>query len=111
MENGYTMNGNGVEQIREIVFGQSLREIESKISQVRTNVEQNQTAILNTIEDLKNQLLSAIGNAENNMLAKIQELQQYTEQELQRLDRAHVDRQSLSDALAKVANAINTDEQ
>lgn len=101
-----TINVNKLDEVKELIFGQNIKEYNEKLNLLQSNINDNKLELISKIDEVKSHLMQAIDATEKNMADRMTALHQALEQELNRQEKAHVSRQSMSDVMSKIANAI-----
>jgi hypothetical protein len=106
MENYDSYTNSRIDAVKDLIFGQNLREYEEKIQAIYAKMGQQNSQIQSEMNSLRSQLLENIANMESRMLAQIEEVRRATEAELNRQNEAHVSKENLSSILSQIARNI-----
>ncbi len=60
-------SGNNIEQIRELIFGESMREYERRFIELQKRVEKNQARFEETVQELRQQIETANGKGKESL--------------------------------------------
>ncbi|MBC8111284.1 MAG: hypothetical protein H7Y04_09525 [Verrucomicrobia bacterium] len=107
-ENPMVTNSNAkMDAIRDILFGQTVKEYTTLFEQLQGFVQENHSQTLQQIEILQSQLSEMLAGIEKTTFEKIQVLEENTKKELQRQDKTHVNRKQLGNLLTQLGKEIN----
>ncbi|MCS6820982.1 MAG: hypothetical protein NZ551_03850 [Microscillaceae bacterium] len=104
-----TTSFNKLEEVKNLIFGQEIKDYNEQLRQLRENVAKNRSELLAKVEEVKSHLAMAVQNTEQNLLARIRAVQEATDRELQRQDKAHISRKAFSEFLAKLSEQLSRD--
>ncbi|NIA11576.1 MAG: hypothetical protein GWP10_18110 [Nitrospiraceae bacterium] len=60
-------SGNNIEQIRELIFGESMREYERRFIELQKRVEKNQARFEETVQELRQQIETVNGKGKESL--------------------------------------------
>ena len=107
MEENYdNYTSSRIEAVKDLIFGQNLREYEEKIQAIYSKMGQQNSQIQSEMNSLRSQLLDSVANMENRMLAQIEDVRRATEAELNRQNQVHLSKEAVSSILSQIAKNI-----
>lgn len=106
MENYDSYTSSRIDAVKDLIFGQNLKEYEEKIQAIYAKMGQQNSQIQNEMNSLRLQLMDSITNMENRMLAQIEDVRRATEAELNRQNEAHLSKEAVSNILTQIARNI-----
>jgi len=99
-------NPNKLDEVKNIIFGENIKEYDAQLNQLQSVLQQNRSEILNKMEEVRKHLMQTIQVTEQNLIERLKALQDAADEELKRQDKAHVSRQTLSETFNRLANSL-----
>jgi DNA anti-recombination protein RmuC len=106
MENYDSYTSSRIDAVKDLIFGQNLKEYEEKIQTIYAKMGQQNAQLQNEMNSLRSQLMESIANMESRMLAQIEDVRKATETELNRQNQAHLSKEAVSSILTQIARNI-----
>lgn len=106
MENFDNYTNSRIEAVRDLIFGQNLKEYEEKLQAIYSRMGQQNSQIQSEMNSLRAQLLENIANMESKMLVQIEEVRKATETELNRQNNTHLSKEAVGSILSQIARNI-----
>lgn len=106
MENFDNYTNSRIEAVRDLIFGQNLKEYEDKLQAIYNRMGQQNGQIQSEMNSLRAQLLENIANMESKMLAQIEDVRKATETELNRQNNTHLSKEAVGSILSQIARNI-----
>lgn len=106
MENFDNYTNSRIEAVRDLIFGQNLKEYEDKLQAIYNRMGQQNGQIQSEMNSLRTQLLENIANMEGKMLMQIEEVRKATEIELNRQNSTHLSKEAVGSILSQIARNI-----
>lgn len=106
MENFDNYTNSRIEAVRDLIFGQNLKEYEEKLQAIYNRMGQQNGQIQSEMNSLRAQLLENISNMESKMLAQIEDVRKATETELNRQNNTHLSKEAVGSILSQIARNI-----
>jgi DNA anti-recombination protein RmuC len=106
MENYDSYTSSRIDAVKDLIFGQNLKEYEEKLQAIHAKIGQQNSQLQNEMNSLRSQLMDSIASMESKMLAQIEDVRQATETELNRQNNAHLSKEAVSSILTQIARNI-----
>ncbi len=106
MENFDNYTNSRIEAVRDLIFGQNLKEYEDKLQAIYNRMGQQNGQIQSEMNSLRSQLLENIANMESKMLVQIEDVRKATETELNRQNNTHLSKEAVGSILSQIARNI-----
>lgn len=106
MENFDNYTNSRIEAVRDLIFGQNLKEYEDKLQAIYSRMGQQNSQIQGEMNSLRAQLLENIANMESKMLVQIEDVRKATETELNRQNNTHLSKEAVGSILSQIARNI-----
>lgn len=106
MENVDNYTNSRIEAVRDLIFGQNLKDYEDKLQVIYSKMGQQNSQIQNEMNSLRSQLMDNIANMENKMLTQIEDVRRATETELNRQNNTHLSKDAVGSILSQIARNI-----
>lgn len=106
MENFDNYTNSRIEAVRDLIFGQNLKEYEDKLQAIYNRMGQQNGQIQSEMNSLRAQLLENIASMESKMLAQIEDVRKATETELNRQNNTHLSKEAVGSILSQIARNI-----
>jgi tRNA U34 5-carboxymethylaminomethyl modifying GTPase MnmE/TrmE len=106
MENFDNYTNSRIEAVRDLIFGQNLKEYEDKLQAIYNRIGQQNGQIQSEMNSLRAQLLENIASMEGKMLMQIEDVRKATETELNRQNNTHLSKDAVGSILSQIARNI-----
>ncbi len=106
MENFDNYTNSRIEAVRDLIFGQNLKEYEDKLQAIYSRIGEQNSQIQSEMERLRTQLLENIASMESKMLIQIEDVRKATETELNRQNNTHLSKEAVGSILSQIARNI-----
>ncbi|TAH19289.1 MAG: hypothetical protein EAZ08_08960 [Cytophagales bacterium] len=106
MENIDNYTNSRIEAVRDLIFGQNLKEYEEKLQAIYSKMSLQNSQIQNEMNSLRAQLMDNIASMESKMLTQIEDVRKATETELNRQNNTHLSKDAVGSILSQIARNI-----
>jgi uncharacterized transporter YbjL len=107
MENSNSNPAAKMDAIREILFGQTVKEYSGQIENLELFLQNNHERTRQQIEEMQVRITEMLVRTENVFAEKLSQIEELTRNELRRQDITHIDRKQLSELLIQLGKQLN----